>query len=356
MTKKKRKIRVRRHRRRTKKSGLTIVQSHLRSIPIKLKRPTFLNEDNKICNPNDIKKNCWKCKRELDYEDFLVANEPKQKEELDYIWFSPTTELYCCSCFNRTSKMIKWSEGKSIMNEISRDYNIDYNKDFLSSANLGLFEEEDKKKLLNLKENKESLILLKNRYNEIIESGKIESFRDLDRLLRFNENLSIFTGIELIEKIDVLLKIKDYLIVNDIIKQDFFHFNFVNDELIPVLYKFKNYEKITKLLDSLSPFLSIRRNEFVYIPRWEDELTRFNWFKEDHPENFKKIKEIAFNFPDLSININSKDLSSLGFMVTLLPNHIPDNIDHFKAWAKANRYNIYYVSGYYEALKEYLRN
>jgi hypothetical protein len=86
----KKKIRVRRHRRRTKQ-GNTIVQSHYR----KLKRPT------KKVMKIDETRFCYKCKSILYYKEYKSANPNLSEATLRRIWESPLIELYCCSCLDR---------------------------------------------------------------------------------------------------------------------------------------------------------------------------------------------------------------------------------------------------------------
>jgi hypothetical protein len=92
-------IKIRRHKRRTKKSGAVIVRSHYR----KLNTPTYIDKG-KICGPDDIKRKCWECKTPLNWSEFSKMNQDIPDDELTKLWMSLETEFYCCKCFNEQKR------------------------------------------------------------------------------------------------------------------------------------------------------------------------------------------------------------------------------------------------------------
>jgi hypothetical protein len=97
--KRKKKIRVKRHKRKKRSGGSSIVRSHLR----KLKQPISLDDSGKIIKPEDfplrICRECYRCRKEMPYTEFLQANLGLYDYRwLKRIWRDPRIELYCCTC------------------------------------------------------------------------------------------------------------------------------------------------------------------------------------------------------------------------------------------------------------------
>ncbi len=44
-------------------------------------------------------KQCWKCDRKLNFDDFCKINRSLSKESLETYWLNPSIEFFCCSCY-----------------------------------------------------------------------------------------------------------------------------------------------------------------------------------------------------------------------------------------------------------------
>jgi hypothetical protein len=93
---KRKRIKVRRHRRRTKKGKSTIVKQHIRA----LKSPAI---QLRFSDPYGTKK-CWKCRAVMNFHDFVKINPQYTKEYLLQIWNDPKVELHCCSCYEKVKE------------------------------------------------------------------------------------------------------------------------------------------------------------------------------------------------------------------------------------------------------------
>ncbi len=97
-----RRIKVRKHKRRLRTGGITIVRRHNRNLnslnsQYKLSRPKDFIE----FNPDAIKRKCYRCGSELNYQEYINANPKIPRRLLDDYWFNEDIELYCCSCFSK---------------------------------------------------------------------------------------------------------------------------------------------------------------------------------------------------------------------------------------------------------------
>jgi hypothetical protein len=102
------KIRVRKHRRKKRSGGSSIVRSHLRQLPKKLRTTEKLEHIDK--------RKCYKCGKDMVLSECLEANLFEDPDEIEKLWENPNIELFCCYCnhlFKTKYENIKnWGEIK----------------------------------------------------------------------------------------------------------------------------------------------------------------------------------------------------------------------------------------------------
>jgi hypothetical protein len=92
---KKKKVKVRQHRRKKRSGGSSVVKSHVRLIKRKLQRPIEKQQPKKL---TDLRE-CWRCKKELKFPEFVARNPSECIEQLEDWWQDPMIQLYCCHCY-----------------------------------------------------------------------------------------------------------------------------------------------------------------------------------------------------------------------------------------------------------------
>ena len=114
------KYKVRQHKRKCKSGNVSLVRQHYRTsrkgIPLSSKRRTQLKTS---LNPKDVERTCYKCKRPLNWQEFVAANQDNPIGFLKKIWNHADTEFYCCYCFDRFHNIHAHNQGLGIDLEIN---------------------------------------------------------------------------------------------------------------------------------------------------------------------------------------------------------------------------------------------
>jgi hypothetical protein len=212
-------IRVRRHKRRNKKTKkIFVVRQHYRH----LKQPKKIDH---LVIGLDEERSCWQCTDRLDFEDFKKTNITFKLEELKRIWQDCRIQLYCCDCFNN-----------KVVEAIVKEKRIENQIEKLSPY---FFDTPEQiKTYLSEDDIKHILYLLQEEYIELIDLGRINFKQDIP--VSLNEDWVLYK-----DKKDLAEQIKEDIDIDKLLNLENYDEYIDNNRLSAALIK-KVFEYIDK--------------------------------------------------------------------------------------------------------------